>query len=107
MTDQSVYSRCHSCSTITSLNKINVSTSYEDVRRGRVLLASYAIKKSQNNLKPIPSHFRTGPGAGFVSGTFINMNMKDRFSTSDTKTTDYCALVVFQDADDTLIQNLK
>ena len=30
------------------------------------------------------------------------MNMKDRSSISSTKTTDYCALVVFQDADDTL-----
>ena len=42
---QSVYSRCCSHSTITSLNKIGVFTSYDDVRRGRALLASYAIKE--------------------------------------------------------------
>ena len=45
MTGQSVYSGRCSCSTITSLNKISVSTSYDDVRRGRALLASYVIKK--------------------------------------------------------------
>ena len=62
------------------------------------LLASYAIKKSQDNLTPIPSHFRTGPDARFVSEAFDNMNMKG------TKTTVCCTLAVFQDADDTLTQ---
>ena len=66
------------------------------------MLASYAIKKSQDNLKPIPSHFQTCPEAGFVSGAFENISIKDRSSISGTKTTDYCALAVFQDADDTL-----
>ena len=46
-TGQSVYSRCHSRSTITSLNRICVSTSFDIVRRDRALLASYAIRKSQ------------------------------------------------------------
>ena len=46
-TGQSVYSRCHSRSTITSLNKICVSTSFDIVRRDWDLLASYAIRKSQ------------------------------------------------------------
>ena len=32
------------------------------------------------------------------------MNMKDRSSASDTKMTNHCTLVVFQDADDTLTQ---
>ena len=32
------------------------------------------------------------------------MNMKGRYPILGTKTTDYCALVVFQDADDTLTQ---
>ena len=102
MTDQSVYSRCCSRSTITSLNKESVSTSYSDVRRGQTLLASYAIKKSQDNLRQISSHFWTGPGAGFVSGAFDNTNMKDRSSTSGTKSIGYCDLAVFQDADNTL-----
>ena len=66
------------------------------------MLASYAIKKSQDNLRPIPSHFPTGPVAGFASEVFDDMNMKDRSSTSGTKTTDYCALVLFEDADDIL-----
>ena len=34
MTGQSVYSRCRSSRTITSLDKIGVSTSYDNVRRG-------------------------------------------------------------------------
>ena len=46
VTDQSVYYRCRSCRTITSLNKIAFSTSYDNLRRGRAFLASYAIKKS-------------------------------------------------------------
>ena len=36
-----------------SLNKIVYSTSYYDARRGRALLASYVINKSQHNLTPI------------------------------------------------------
>ena len=66
------------------------------------MLASYAIEKSQDNLTSILSHFRTGPGAGFVSGSCDKMNMKDRSLTSGTKTTDYCALVPFQVAGGTL-----
>ena len=46
MTGQSVYSRCRSRSTITSLDKINLSISYDDVQRSRALLVSYAMKKS-------------------------------------------------------------
>ena len=57
MTGQSVYSRCHSHSTIISLNKIGVSTSYHDVQRDRALLALFAIKKSQDNSTPILSLF--------------------------------------------------
>ena len=78
MTSQSVYFRCFSRSIIISLNKIGVSTSYDNVRRGRALLASYPIKKSQDNLTPIPSHFQTGPGVDFLSRAFYNMNMKDK-----------------------------
>ena len=44
------------------------------------------------------SHFGTGSSAGFVSGAFDNMNMKDKSSVSGTKATEYCALVLFQDA---------
>ena len=76
MAGQLVYNGCRSRSAITTLNKIGVSISYDEVRRGRALLASYAIKKNQTNLTPIPSHFETGPGAGFVSGAFDNMNMR-------------------------------
>ena len=72
------------------------------MQRDLALLASYATKKSQDNLRPIPSHFPTGPVAGFVPEAFDDMSMKDRSSTSDTKTTDYCALVLFDDADDIL-----
>ena len=68
------------------------------------MLTSYTIKKILGNLTPISSHFRTCLGAGFVLGAFDNMNMKGRYPILGTKTTDYCALVVFQDADDTLTQ---
>ena len=43
------------------------------------------------------SHFGTGSQAGFVSGAFDNMDMKDKSSASGTKTTEYCAVVLFQD----------
>ena len=99
MTGQTVYTRCRSRTVITCLNKIGVSISYNEVRRARALLASYTIQKckSSNNITPIPSHFETGPEAGFVSGAFDNMNMRDKSSSSGTKTTDYCALVLFQE----------
>ena len=45
---------------------------------------------------PIPSSFRTDPGVDFVSTAFGNINMKDKFSTLGTKTTDYTTLVVFR-----------
>ena len=57
MTAQSVYSRFRSRRNITSLQKIGVSTSYDDVRRGQTLSTSYAIKISQDNLMPILSDF--------------------------------------------------
>ena len=77
MTGQSIYSRRCSRSTIILMNLIGVSTIYKDVRRGQALLAS----NSQDSLISIPSHFQTGTGAGFVSGAFDKMNMKDRSST--------------------------
>ena len=61
MTGQSVYCRC--CSQ-TSLNKIGISISYDDVRRGLALLASYAIKKSQDNLHLSRVTFGESPGPG-------------------------------------------
>ena len=53
-------------------------------------------------LTPILSLFQIRTGADFASGAFDSMNMKERSSTSGTKTTDYWGLTVFQDADDTL-----
>ena len=86
------------------MNKIGVSVSYDDVPRGRALLGSFAINKSQDNLTPIPSHFRTWPRAGFVPGAFGNINMKDSSLTSGTETTDCCvfafSIVSFLNADD-------
>ena len=95
MAGQSVYPSCFRRSTIISLNKIGVSVSYDDVPRDRALLGAFAIKKSQDNLAAIPSHFPTRPRAGFVPGAFGNINMKDSSLFSGTETTDYCVFAFF------------
>ena len=68
MTGQAVYSRCRSKGLIKTLNKINASVSYDEVRRHHGVLASYAVEQCKSHLVPIPSHFFAGPNAGFTSG---------------------------------------
>ena len=57
MTGHPIHTRCRSRSTITTLDKIGVSISYDEVRRGRALLASYAIKKKSGQFNTNPKSF--------------------------------------------------
>ena len=50
-------SKCRSREVLTVANRIVVSTSYNDVRRSRRLLAAYAVEKSTGQEIPIPSNF--------------------------------------------------
>ena len=95
MVGQSTYGKTRSRAFITTLNHIGVSTSYNEVKRARNLLASYAVHASEANGTPIPSHFRD---SGFCIGAKDNSDYADKSSLSGTQSKHYTAMVQFQDA---------
>lgn len=66
----SVYFSTKSKNTITILNRLGLSISYDKVLRIRARLAAYALKISENQM-PIPSHFDTN---GYVTVAFDNFD---------------------------------
>ena len=75
-----IYDKCKSREVITSLNRVGVSTSYNEVRRARSNLANYCFEKSEENSVPIPSHFVTDE---FTLAQMDNFDHSDRSSLSD------------------------
>ena len=76
-----IYDKCKSREVITSLNRVGVSTSYNEVRRARSNLANYCFEKSEENSVPIPSHFVTDE---FTLAQMDNFDHSDRSSLSGT-----------------------
>ena len=94
MTEHTIYDKCKSKELISSMNKIGVSASYQDVIRSRNLLSSYAILTSTVNNTPLPSHFTRD---GFTIAALDNFDFHDNSSLSGTCSTHDTALVLFQD----------
>ena len=94
MVGQSVYGKTRSRVLITTLNRIGVSTSYNEVRRARSLLSSYAVHRSEADGTPIPSHFN---GCDFCIGAMDNSDYSDESSLSGTHSKHYTAMVLFQE----------
>ena len=94
MVGQSVYSKTRSRVLITTLNRIGVSTSYNEVRRARSLLSSYDVVKSETDSTRIPSHFNS---SDFCIGAMDNSDYADESSLSGTHSKHYTAMVLFQE----------
>ena len=75
----SVYEKCKSREVLTSLNKVGVSVSYNEVQRARNDLARFTYFQSKNDGVPIPSHFSKDE---FTIGAFDNFDHSNRSSLS-------------------------
>ena len=93
MTGHTVYDKCKSRELITALNKIGVSTSYNEVLKNRKKLADYVLASSVNEGPPFPSHFSKDH---FSICAFDNFDHADRSSLSGTHSGNDTAIVMFQ-----------
>lgn len=88
----STYSKTKSKSTITALNRLALSISYDDVLRIRFRLAAYAKINSENKV-PLPSHFSP---SSYVTAAFDNFDHNEA-TTSGLNSTHDTVAVLFQD----------
>ena len=88
------YGKSRSREILSATNRMGVSPSYNEVRRGRRLLASYAVANSGENKVPIPSTFTHG---AFVCGAMDNADFRDRSSISGTESDHVTMQVLFQE----------
>ena len=94
MLGQYVYAKTHSRELLTTLNRVGVTSSYNDLRCCRNLLCAYTVKSSYIDGVPIPSHFSK---EGWIFGTFDNEDFEDQSSISGTHGKYYTAQVLYQD----------
>ena len=73
----SVYEKCKSREILTSLNKVKVSVSYNEVQRARNYLVRFTYFQRTNEGVPIPSYFSKDQ---FTIGAFDNFEHSDRSS---------------------------
>ena len=95
MLAQHQYAKGRSHELLTSTNRIEVTTSYSDVRRSRRLLAAYAIQCASTNDTPIPSTFRKD---AFTIAAIDNADFVDHLSLSGTESSHATVTVLFQEA---------
>ena len=88
-----IYEKCKSREVLTSLNKVGVSVSYNEVQRARNDLARFTYFQSKNEGVPIPSHFSKDE---FTIGAFDNFNHSDRSSLSGTFSNHDTVMTLFQ-----------
>ncbi|KAH3705182.1 hypothetical protein DPMN_080248 [Dreissena polymorpha] len=84
--------RDRSRSILTAFNRIGVCSSYQTIRSTRSLLASYALKCSEDGENPISSTFTK------EDYSIDNSDFADKSSIYGTEGLNDAALVVFQDA---------
>ena len=95
MFGHSTYGKTRIRALITTPNHIGVSTSYNDNRKSRNLLSSYAVLASKSEGTPIPSHFTK---TDFCIGAMDNSDYADNSSLSGTHSKHYTAMLLFQEA---------
>ena len=93
MTGHTVYDKCKSRELITALNKIGVSTSYNEVLKNRKKLADHVLASSINEGPRLPSHFSKDH---FSICAFDNFDHGDRSSLYGTHSHHDTAVVMFQ-----------
>ncbi|KAH3789794.1 hypothetical protein DPMN_167982 [Dreissena polymorpha] len=95
MLGHAIYERDRSRSLLTAFNRIGACSRYQTIRSSRSLLASYAVKCSEDGETPIPSTFTK---EDYIMAGMDNSDYADKSSISGTEGSNYAALVVFQDA---------
>ena len=90
MLGHALYAKDRSKSLITVFNRIGACTRYQTIRSARSLLASYAVKCFTRD--------------DYTMAGIDNSDYVDRSSLSDTDSSHYAALVLFQDS---TVNNLK
>ncbi|KAH3861172.1 hypothetical protein DPMN_024100 [Dreissena polymorpha] len=95
MLGHAIYERDRSRSLLTAFNRIGACSSYQTIRSARSLLASYAVKCSEDGETPIPSTFTK---EDYIMAGMDNSDYADKSSISGTEGSHYAALVIFQDA---------
>ena len=95
MMGHSIYARDRSRALMTAFNRIGVCSSYNFIKFLLHILASYAIKCSEDDHVPIPSNLNR---KDFTMGGTDNSNYHDRSSLSGTEGCNYAAMVLFQSA---------
>ena len=99
MTGHNIYDKCKSRELRTSLNRIGVCVSYNEIQRARTSLALYSFIQSKKENVPIPSHFdRTM----FTIAAFDNFDHADRSSSSGMLSNHDTVTVLFQTKPDKL-----
>ncbi len=88
------YGKGRSREMLTVANRIGVSTSYNDVRRSRRLLAAYAVEKSADQEIPIPSTFTRD---SFTIGAMDNADFSDKSSLSGKESDHITMQVLYQE----------
>ena len=95
MLGHAIYERDRSRSLLTAFNRIGACSIYQTIRSAHILLASYAVKCSEDGETPIPNTFTI---EDYIMVGLDNSDYADKSSISGTEGSHYAALVVFQDA---------
>ena len=88
-----MYAKTCSRELLSTLNRVGVTSSYNDERCCRNLLCAYTVKSSHIDGVPIPSHFSK---KGWTFGVFDNEDFEDQSSISGTHNKHYTAQVLYQ-----------
>ena len=90
---QCIYEKCKSREVLTSLNKVGVSLSYNEVQRARNNLGRFTYFQSKNEGVPVPSHFSIDV---FTIGAFVNFDHSNRSSLSGKFSNHDTVMTLFQ-----------
>ena len=93
MVSHNIYEKCKSREVITSLNKVGVCVSYNEILRARDDLAKYTIARSMDCHIPLPSHFTNDK---FTFAAFDNFDHQDQSSASGKFSNHDTVMTVFQ-----------
>ena len=88
------YGKSSSREVLTVANNMGVSSSHDDVRRSRRLLAAYAVAKSTGNEVPVPSTFILD---AYTLGAMDNGDFNDRSSISGTESDHVTMQVLYRE----------
>ena len=96
MLGQYIYGKTQSKTLLTTLNRIGIAASYNEVKRSRNLMCTCTVQSSVANGVTIPSHF-SDEGWEWAFGAFDNEDFGDNLSLSGTHSKHYKAQVIYHE----------